>query len=225
MSKQTKAKILVIDDEKNILFTVRQTLEPQGYEVHTATTGEEGLRMAAEENFDLVRLDLKLPGIDGVEVLRQLEQRPRRSQVIVISAFGTVTNAVEVMKLEALDFIEKPFAPRELRDAVRKVLSRPRQGTDPGNDYNGWIALSKRCAAEGQLGNAMAHAKHAAGLEPDRPEAFNLLGAYCEMQGKTIEAQKYYRAALELNPGYLPSQTNLNRLVMKKSGPLLLGQE
>lgn len=225
MSKQTKAKILVINDEKNILFTVRQTLEPQGYEVHTATTGEEGLRMAAEENFDLVLLDLKLPGIDGVEVLRQLEKRPRRSQVIVISAFGTVTNAVEVMKLEALDFIEKPFAPRELRDAVRKVLSRPRQGTDPGNDYNGWIALSKRCAAEGQLGNAMAHAKHAAGLEPDRPEAFNLLGAYCEMQGKTIEAQKYYRAALELNPGYLPSQTNLNRLVMKKSGPLLLGQE
>ena len=221
----SKAKILVIDDEKNILFTVRQTLEADGYEVSTATTGEAGLRMAAEANFDLVLLDLKLPGIDGVEVLRQLEQRPRRSQVIVISAYGTVTNAVEVMKLGALDFIEKPFAPRELRDAVLKVLSRPAPGTDPGNDYNGWIALSKRCAAQGQLGNAIAHARHATGLEPDRPEAFNLLGAYSEMQGKAIEAQKYYRAALELNPGYLPSQANLNRLVMKTKGPLLLGQE
>lgn len=220
-----KAKILIIDDEKNILFTVRQTLEADGYEVSTATTGEAGLRMAAEANFDLVLLDLKLPGIDGVEVLRQLEQRPRRSQVIVISAYGTVTNAVEVMKLGALDFIEKPFAPRELRDAVLKVLSRPEPGTDPGNDYNGWIALSKRCAAEGQLGNAIAHARHATGLEPDRPEAFNLLGAYCELQGKAIEAQKYYRAALELNPGYMPSQANLNRLVMKTMGPLLLGQE
>ncbi|WP_225071301.1 response regulator [Desulfuromonas sp. CSMB_57] len=221
----SKAKILVIDDEKNILFTVRQTLEADGYEVSTATTGEAGLRMAAEANFDLVLLDLKLPGIDGVEVLRQLEQRPRRSQVIVISAYGTVTNAVEVMKLGALDFIEKPFAPRELREAVLKVLSRPEPGTDPGNDYNGWIALSKRCAAQGQLGNAIAHARHATGLEPDRPEAFNLLGAYSEMQGKAIEAQKYYRAALELNPGYLPSQANLNRLVMKTKGPLLLGQE
>ncbi len=225
MTKEAKVKILVIDDEKNILVTIRHALEPKGYEVHTTTTGEEGLRMAAEENFDLLLLDLKLPGIDGVEVLRQLEQRSRRSQVIVISAFGTVTNAVEVMKLGALDFIEKPFAPRELRDAVRNVLSRPAPGTDPGNDYNGWIALSKRCAAEGQLGNAMAHARHATGLKPDRPEAFNLLGAYCEMQGKSLDAQKYYRAALELNPGYLPSQSNLNRLVMKKSGPVLLGQE
>jgi DNA-binding response OmpR family regulator len=220
-----EAKILVIDDEKNILFTVRQTLESQGYAVRTTTTGEEGLRLAAEENFDLVLLDLKLPGIDGVEVLRQLGQRRRRPQVIVISAFGTVTNAVEVMKSGALDFIEKPFSPQELRDAVRQVLTRPEPGTDPGNDYSGWIAMSKRCAGEGQLGNAIAHARHATGLEPDRPEAFNLLGAYCEMQGKALEAQKYYRAALELNPGYLPAQNNLTRLVMKKTGPILLGQE
>jgi Flp pilus assembly protein TadD len=85
--------------------------------------------------------------------------------------------------------------------------------------------MSKRCAGEGQLGNAIAHARHATGLEPDRPEAFNLLGAYCEMQGKALEAQKYYRAALELNPGYLPAQNNLTRLVMKKTGPILLGQE
>lgn len=218
-------KILVIDDEANILLTVRQALESKGYAVQTSATGEEGLRLSAEQNFDLVLLDLKLPGIDGVEVLRQLAQRPRRSQVIVISAFGTVANAVETMKLGAIDFIEKPFSPQELRDAVRQVLSRPEPGTDPGNDYSGWIALSKRCAGEGQLGNAIAHAKHAAGLEPDRPEALNLLGAYSEMQGKPFDAQKYYRAALELNAGYQPAQSNLHRLVVKQAGPLMLGEE
>lgn len=221
----SKEKILVIDDEKNILFTVRQALESEGYEVQTSTTGESGLRLAADENFDLILLDLKLPGIDGLEVLRQLSERPRRVSIIVISAFGTVNNAVDAMKSGALDFVEKPFSPQELRDAVWKVLNRPKPGTDPGNNYSGWISLSKRCASEGQLGNAISHARHATGLSPERPEAFNLLGAYSEMEGKTLDAQKFYRAALELNPGYLPAQTNLHRLVVKTPGPVLLGEE
>jgi DNA-binding response OmpR family regulator len=221
----SEEKILVIDDEKNILFTVRQALEPHGYEVTTATTGEEALRLTAEGSFDLMLLDLKLPGIDGVEVMSQLSGRARRPQVIVITAFGTVTNAVEAMKLGAMDFIEKPFSPKELREAVRRVLDRPAPGADPGSDYSGWIALAKRCAGEGQLGNAIAHARHATGLDPARPEAFNLLGAFSEMRGKSLDAQKFYRAALELNPGYQPAQSNLNRLVMKKQGPVLLGRE
>jgi DNA-binding response OmpR family regulator len=221
----SEEKILVIDDEKNILFTVRQALEPQGYAVTTVTTGEEALRLTAEGSFDLMLLDLKLPGIDGMEVLRQMGERSSRPQVIVISAFGTVANAVETMKLGAMDFIEKPFSPKELREAVRQVLDRPAPGTDPGSDYSGWIALAKRCAGEGQLSNAIAHARHATGLDPARPEAFNLLGAFSEMQGKPLDSQKFYRAALELDPGYQPAQHNLTRLVMKKQGPVLLGKE
>jgi DNA-binding NtrC family response regulator len=219
-----ETRILIVDDEKNILLTIRHALEPKGYEVASATTGEEALRLLEQQVFDLMLLDLKLPGIDGMSVLKEASERQPNVPVIIISAYGTVGNAVEAMKLGAIDFLEKPFSPEELREAVRRILSRKELPEAAAADYASCIALSKKCVGERRFDAAIEHARRAAGLEPSRPEAFNLLGAFSEVQRNPLEAQKYYRAALELDPSYAPSRHNLTRLVEGKTGPVDLGR-
>lgn len=92
-------------------------------------------------------------------------------------------------------------------------------------DYETCIACSRRCAVQGQIQAAEEYAQQAVGIDPARPEAFNLLGACCEIHGKHLEAQKYYRAALAFDPSYPPAQHNLDRLVEKIQGPVDLGKE
>ena len=220
-----ESNILVVDDEKNILLTVRHALEPQGYTVVTAATGEEALRLLEQRVFDLMLLDLRLPGIDGMSVLKQVGEKQPNVPVVIISAYGTVGNAVEAMKLGAIDFLEKPFSPEELRETVRRILARRDLAGSAAADYTSSITRSKQCAGERHLTAASEHARRAIGIEPSRPEAFNLLGAYAEARGDSLTAQKYYRTALELDPAYAPSRHNLSRLVDRKQGQVDLGQE
>lgn len=221
----SEEKILVVDDEKNILLTVRHALEPRGYEVTSAATGEEALRLLEQQVFDLMLLDLKLPGVDGMSVLKEASEKQPHVPVIIISAYGTVGNAVEAMKLGAIDFLEKPFSPEELREAVRRILARRELPEATGSEYDTCIALAKKCVSERHFDAAIEHARRAAGIDPSRPEAFNLLGAFSEVRRDPLEAQKYYRAALELDPSHAPSRRNLTRLVEGKQGPVDLGRE
>ena len=125
------AKILIVDDEKNIRLSVAQALESLGYAVTTAASGEEAIAKVKEEAFKLILLDLKLPGIDGLEVLRQVVELHPDIQVMIISAYGTVESAVEAMKLGAVDFIQKPFTPKEIRSAVKRTSTRPNRRVHP----------------------------------------------------------------------------------------------
>jgi DNA-binding NtrC family response regulator len=218
-------KILVVDDEKNILLTVRHALEPKGYAVTAVATGEEALRLLEQQVFDLMLLDLKLPGLDGMSVLKAASEKQPQVPVVIISAYGTVENAVETMKLGAIDFLEKPFSPEELRETVRRVLARRELPEATSSEYDSCIALSRKCVSERRFDAASEHARRATGIDPARPEAFNLLGAFSEVRRDPLEAQKYYRAALELDPSYTPSRRNLTRLVEGKPGPVVLGQE
>ncbi|AMV70942.1 hypothetical protein JCM30471_27620 [Desulfuromonas carbonis] len=217
-------KILIVDDEKNILMTVRHALEPKGYEVVAATTGEEALRQLEQQSFDLLLLDLRLPGIGGMSVLQTVSEQHPQVPVVIVSAYGTVGNAVEAMKLGAIDFLEKPFSPEELRETVRRILAR-RELPEAAADYDSCIALAKKCVSERRFDAAIEHARRAIGADPSRPEAFNLLGAFSEVQRVPLEAQKYYRAALELDPAFAPARHNLTRLVEGKPGRVELGQE
>src|SRR2546421_12884463 len=105
-----KSRILVIDDEAPIRDSLKMTLEYEGYEFIAAATGQEGLALAEREAPDLVVLDIKMPGMDGIEVLDRLRAINETLPVIVISGHGTVPTAVEATKKGAFDFIEKPFA-------------------------------------------------------------------------------------------------------------------
>ena len=121
MSRQ--ANILVIDDEESMRDSCMQTLSRKGYSVDTADNGILGLSMMKEKAYDLIILDLKMPGFNGMEVLKEVNQKSPETLVIVITGHATIESAVEAMKQGAYDFIPKPFTPESLRMIVKRALS------------------------------------------------------------------------------------------------------
>ncbi|MEE9437266.1 MAG: response regulator, partial [Candidatus Adiutricales bacterium] len=115
-------KILLIDDEQIVRDSVERVLTKVGYEVALAADGPAGLKKIDREKFSLVLLDLRLPGNDGLAVLRKIKEKRPELQVVIISGYGTVKSAVEAMKLGAKDFLSKPFTPNELRRIVKSSL-------------------------------------------------------------------------------------------------------
>lgn len=207
----SKADVLIIDDEKNILLTLKKALTGADYSVETATSGETGLEMAEEVDPEVVLLDLKLPGMNGLEVLRQLEDH--RANVIMITGHGSVETAVESLKSGAVDYLRKPFSPDEIRDKVNEVIER--QGLveeEPESaDYESCIELAKKMINKKKFDRAENYLDSALAKDPSTPEPFNLLGVILEMKGETTEALKKYRAALALDPSYKPAEQNIER--------------
>src|SRR5436190_2675332 len=104
-----KSRILVIDDESAIRDSLRMTLEYAGFEFVGAATGQEGLALAERESPDLVLLDIKMPGMDGMDVLTRLRSMSETTPVVMISGHGTTSTAVDAIKRGAIDFLDKPF--------------------------------------------------------------------------------------------------------------------
>ena len=118
--------LLVVDDEPQIIRVVSGILQDEGFEVTTAPDGETALKLAAAEPPDLVLLDINLPGLDGLEVLSELKRRQPLLPVIMISAYGSVENAVKATRLGAYDFIEKPPNADKILLSVRNGLELAR---------------------------------------------------------------------------------------------------
>lgn len=118
------AKILLIDDERFIRSSLREILEYEKYEVFEAQDGAEGLQKIKDEEFDLVLCDIKMPILDGLDVLEQVKQLDRAPQFIMISAHGTIETAVEATKKGAFDFIPKPPDLNRLLLTVRNALEK-----------------------------------------------------------------------------------------------------
>ncbi len=219
--------VLIVDDEKNIRLTLCQALEILSIETDTAADGEEALSKLKKKEFGLILLDLRMPGMDGIEVLRRVREIRPDIRVIIITAYGTIESAVEAMKLGAVDFIQKPFSPDEIRGLVSRVIDREKLDEKKAVDYGSSIELVKRCIGDRHFDAAIEHVRKAISLDPGRPEAFNLLGALMEIKGDRIEAQKNYRAALSLDPSYEPSIKNLQRSTegrWRQAGGILLGE-
>jgi len=117
-----KTKIMVVDDEHLIRWSLEQNLKKQGYDVCTAGTGEDALRLAREEQPDLVLLDYHLPGINGLEVLQRLKETDEDILVIMVTAQGGLETAVNTMRHGAYDYINKPFNLDEMAIVIRKAL-------------------------------------------------------------------------------------------------------
>jgi len=117
-----KARLLVVDDESAIRDTMRMLLEYDGYEVLVAGSGHEGLAIVERDNPDLVFLDVKMPGMDGLEVLSRIRGLNDALPVVIVSAHGTTTTALEAGRLGAFRFIEKPLSKDYVLDAVREGL-------------------------------------------------------------------------------------------------------
>jgi len=122
-----QGNVLVIDDDESMRIGCAQTLGNQGFRVQAAEDGQQGLEASRRESFDVVLLDLKMPGISGMEVLQSLKEEAPGVAVIVITGYATIDSAVEAMKCGASDFLPKPFTPETLVSVVRKAIRARRQ--------------------------------------------------------------------------------------------------
>jgi len=222
-----KKSTLVVDDEKNIRLTISETLELLEIPVHTAVNGEEALQKLRQGRFGLVFLDLRMPGMDGMEVLRQIVKEWPGLPVIVITAYGTIESAVEAMKIGAVDFVQKPFSHDEIRELAASVLGREQEDEYNVVDYRSLIERVRRLIAEQDITAASEMARKAIAMDPTQPEAYNLLGALLETDGDRLGAQKFYRAAIDMDPTFKSAWANLDRTTssLKKLGEIDLGPE
>ena len=118
------SRLLVVEDEPGIAFALEADLQSEGYGVTVATTGDDAVRAARAEAFDLVLLDVMLPGKDGFEVCRELRRGGMRTPIILLTAKSQEAEKVMGLELGADDYITKPFSPRELRARIKAVLRR-----------------------------------------------------------------------------------------------------
>jgi DNA-binding response OmpR family regulator len=206
---------LIVDDEKNIRLALSMALEQLDIPVETAASGDEALEKIAAGEYGIMLLDLRMPGLDGMEVLRRVAHRWPEIKVIIITAYGSIDLAVEAMKLGAVDFLQKPFDVAQVREMVRRILEKQEQSIE----YADYIALAKERINEGFFEIAGVYAQKAVFLNPKRPEALNLLGGIAEARGNRLEAYKYYHAALVHDPAYLPAQLNLERVAAQPYTP------
>jgi len=117
-------RVLIIDDEESIRDSCSQVLKRQGLEVETACDGESGLKMLDSFKPDVVLLDLKMPGIQGIDVLKELKKVNPDGVIIIITGYPTLESCVESMKCGAYDYLPKPFGPDELRVVVQRAVER-----------------------------------------------------------------------------------------------------
>lgn len=119
-----EGNILVVDDEKGQREILKAILVKQGYEVLTSSNGMEALRLLKETSFDVVLTDLKMPGLDGIELLRSILKEKSPVSVVLMTAHGTINSAVEAMKLGAFDYLVKPFEMDELLVVIKKAFEK-----------------------------------------------------------------------------------------------------
>ncbi|MBI5212695.1 MAG: response regulator [Nitrospirae bacterium] len=118
----SKARILVIDDEEIVRISCERTLVPEEYEIDTAASGKEGLERFEQGEYDLVLIDLKMPGMNGIEVLVNIKKQRPEQRVMIMTGYDTVEHIVEAISSGAAHYLEKPFTPDTLIERINEVL-------------------------------------------------------------------------------------------------------
>jgi DNA-binding NtrC family response regulator len=117
-----KPRILVVDDEWAMQEALRDWLKEDGYEVGLASSGEEAMVQAKQKNWEVILLDLKMPGMDGLEALKRLKEVNPEAEILMMTAYATVDTAVQAMKEGAFDYLVKPFDPDEVEMQIKKII-------------------------------------------------------------------------------------------------------
>ncbi len=189
---ESKKRVLIVDDEPNVRLMLQTALESVGYEVIEAGDGQAALERLrgsrASPACDLILLDLLMPKMDGMELLRQLRAQGNIVPVVILTAHGSIPEAVEAMKLGAIDFLAKPLTPDALRRVVAEVIERhaaPPAQVQPAEtkprlpDRTKQIvfdlARAKRAINRGQFSEAEALLRELIVLDPKSTEAHELL--------------------------------------------------
>lgn len=122
----SRTSILILDDEPIVSKRLQPSLEKKGYEVETFTESMKALQRIRERNFDIVVTDLKMEGVDGMQILAEVKRRSPRTEVIVITGFATMQTAKESFQQGVLDFLAKPFKLGEIAEVIRRAEEKQR---------------------------------------------------------------------------------------------------
>jgi DNA-binding response OmpR family regulator len=234
-----RTTILIVDDETNIRLMLRTTLMTEGYHIFEAGDGREALNVIDREMPDLMILDLSMPVLDGMGVLNELKgMRPdKKPRVIVLTAYGSISTAVKATRLGAMDFLEKPISPDEVRESVAAVLAEPlpRPQADSAEDslsggYAGVLDRIRKAMRLAKYADAETLLMKAADLAHNDAAYFNLLGILYEARREHRLARKFYGKAIAADKRYEPAQINMRRLYElntfgRTQQPVTLGDE
>jgi two-component system nitrogen regulation response regulator NtrX len=191
-----KPRILVIDDEAGIRDSMRRTLEYQGYQFVGAATGQEGLALIERDPPDLVFLDIKMPGMDGLEVLERIKASNPAVPVVMVSGHGTAQNAFEARDKGASGFIEKPFSEPVLLERIQKEIGERNLRTDLERSQTAYRALSREIDAKYQMvGTSEALRKVQAAIDKAAPAHATVLLQGESGVGKELVARMIHRVS------------------------------
>jgi two-component system, OmpR family, response regulator len=206
-------KVLIVDDEANVRLNYRITLETEGYEVFEADSAASALQQFLEHSFAVAVLDMRMPGMDGLELLAKMREAGITVPAMIVTAYSDVPHAVKAMKLGAIDFLQKPLRPEDLRRIVAEIVKRHApQKEHLAETFNSHIVAAKRCLNLRSFALARIHLVKALELNTKSVEAFNLAGVLAEMLDDHDKAKKYYGQAIKLDKNYEPAQQNMRRL-------------
>ena len=210
----SNGKIFIIDDERTIRLTFRLALETDGYDVQEAASAEEAMRGFQTQKFDLVVLDLRLGEDSGLDVLAAMRQRGIQTPTMMITAYGSIRNAVRAMQLGAIDFLEKPIEPVALRQLVGEVVGRHPPTPDPvelGSTAD-FLREAKRLINLQNFELAGRMVAEALRFDERSPDAHNLQGVLYEIGGNYDAAKKSYGRAIRLDARHPAAQQNMRRI-------------
>ena len=124
MEKEMEAKVLLVDDEQDFLETLSNRLEMRGLKVSPATSGEQAISEAKQQDYDAIVVDLAMPGIDGLETLKRIKADNPNAEIIMLTGHASVQSGVEAMKLGAGDFLQKPVELTELMSKIGEAKNK-----------------------------------------------------------------------------------------------------
>ncbi len=119
-----KGKILIVDDQFGIRVLLQELFQKEGYQTFQAADGKKALEIVTHQNPDIVLLDIKIPGMDGIEILKQIKAKDVNCRVLIMTAYGELDLIQEALDLGAVAYIAKPFDIMELRDVINKMMSQ-----------------------------------------------------------------------------------------------------
>src|SRR5262245_19508710 len=207
---QAQVHILVVDDERNIRNNLAMVLEAEGYKVDKASNGDDAILQVKAGLYDIAFVDIQMPKMDGLELLRYLRGLRPKLPVVMLTAYGTVSRAVEAMKLGAVDFLEKPFDPKTVLLLCKEILERQKIGMSGTVDellHLAELARGRKAYAETRV-----YLKLAMQRDLTRPEPLYQLGELAESEGQASHAAHYYYMALDAQSTFQPARDALKRL-------------
>ena len=211
-------KVLIVDDERAIRYSLKEILEMENYQVETAENGEEGLQKAEKEKYDAIFCDIKMPVMDGTEVLSKLVEEGIETPVIMVSGHADISTAVDCIKRGAFDFIEKPLD-------LNRILITLKNATDKANLVTQTKILKKKVYGQEMVGESSPVGHRKDMIQKVAPTQASVLITGPNGSGKELVAQGIYQQSarsmmpfVEVNCAAIPSELIDSELFGHKKG-------